>query len=445
MKFTKTLMIGASVLMLGISGTALAADYAGEHVKDIKMTLPGYAPKIIIKNMSANKHVNAVNPQVTTQNLEFDISGRVNCKKTLHVDFLNAKAYFGALSVGGFDNVLTDGTLHNQDVDVAYTDSDDELAEHTEDTFTVPLSKIKQGHPALRVDALEELNKKFDTHVQGGGDPVAFWQADQDIVLQRPISLLGICGKAADNSLGYIAKEATIQIKYEGDPAVNDTPVINAQLTQGGGMPQQVNNDFPIEIVNASFQPNMPHYTGKCAPDQNTKIQINFQLSGSEEGLMDLRVVPDSSNVYGTTFGPYATLNNLPVNVQHSKKVDFGFPLMQMLSQDQYSYMAQHNNKTWSHNMRLEGRIKPKQGGEWSDWEELDTAVFKHRCTPQVNFQMGGSNSNKVGFDKGNEGGNNGPAIQGTLQAVPVEPSSPSDKVRAPAKPVPQMQFKPAQ
>lgn len=459
MKLSKTLILGASALVIGFTVPAMAADYTSEFVEDVSLTFPGYAAQIEIENMSGNKHVSAVNPVVKTSNLEFDINGTVKCKSANKVEFRNAWAFFGPLFHAGSQGVKTDAALHNQEVDVAYHEKGN-LPEYTEDTFVVPYNKIKQGHPAIRVDALEELNKKLEAHVQGGGDPLEFWQNDQDIVLQRPISLMGSCGNNTENSAGFVKQDATIQIKYKGDPAVNDKPVINAQLAQNGGMPGQVNNDFPIQIVNASFQPNMPHYTGKCVPDQNTKIRINFQLSGSEEGLMDLRVVPDSSNVYGTTYGPYATFNSIPVNVQHSKKVDFSFPLIEMLSQNQYSYMAEHNSKTWSHNMRLEGRIKPKNGGQWSAWEELDTAVFKHRCTPQVNFQMGGNKGGKVGFDNGNDG-NGGPAIQGTvkatpengsgpaidgkLQAVPVKPTSPNDKVRAPAKPVPQLQIKSAQ
>lgn len=200
---------------------------------------------------------------------------------------------------------------------------------------------------------------------------------------------------------------ASLTIRYEGDPAINETPVLNAQMANN---PNQIGNNFPIQLDSASFQPNIPHYTGKCVPEQNRNIRINFQFSGNGDGLLDLRVVPDSSNVYGTTPGPYANFSSLPVNAKATKHIDFAFPLIQILSQDQYAYMAASSNKTWSHNMRLEGRFK-KDGGEWSQWEELDTAVFKHRCTPQVNVQMGG-NGGKIGFDNGNGGNGETPKLK---------------------------------
>ena len=79
--------------------------------------------------------------------------------------------------------------------------------------------------------------------------------------------------------------------------------------------------------------------------------------------------------------------------------------------------------------MQLEARYKPKTGN-WSEWTKYDTAVYKHRCTPQLNGQIGGSGQ-VGGFQDGNGGGGSPtldkiqakPARAPLGKAAPVEPA----------------------
>jgi hypothetical protein len=433
MKPIKMLVLGASVLAFGMSVVSVGNQaYAGlsgtsEYVKDVDLDFSGAMPVINITNTSANKHVNSVNPTVQNNSINIEIDGFVECKSANNVDFLGAWAYFGGVGIGGFGQLATQGTLHDEKIDVAYKTKDD-IAEATEDMFTIPLNKIKNGHPALRVDPLEELEKARQAF---NGSDTDFYKQDREIILQRPISLGTVCGKLKNTdkrSVGFETKHTGIKIKYKGDPAVNDKPVLNAQLANN--MPNQINNDLPIRLDKAEFQPNIPHYTGKCVPDENRQIQIDLQFSGNGGGYMDLRV-QSVSNTYAD-YGPYYNFQAIPVNAQASKKINFSFPIKTMLEQEKYSYMAISNSKTYNHNMKIEARYKPKEGGNWSQWKDYDTAVFKHRCTPQLNGQLVGGNIGGIGgYDNGAEtpklkikrsGVNTDPAPINTIKSMPVNP-----------------------
>jgi hypothetical protein len=304
--------------------------------------------------------------------------------------------------------------------------------------FSVPLNKIKNGHPALRVDPLEELEKVRQAF---NGSDVDFYKQDREIVLQRPISLGAVCGKLKktdQRSVGFETKNATIKIKYQGDPSINDKPVLNAQLTNNN-MPNQVqqNPDLPFQLNDIEFQSNMPNYVGKCLPDQNPKIRVNFNVAGGKQGLVDLRI-KEEGNQYAD-YGNFFETSGIVKDPKNAGHLDFSFPLKEMLSQDKYAFMMQLNNQTYSHNMVIEARFKNfDSSNEWSQWKEYDNAVFKHRCTPQVIPQ--GQNGGMGGY---NNGGNTPPPINGTIRAVPTSPK-PIDKIKAQKTPEP-MKIKRAQ
>lgn len=91
----------------------------------------------------------------------------------------------------------------------------------------MPLAKVKNGGDSTKVDPVAEINKKLQVHLQNGGKAVDFYRNDQEIVLQRPISLAGICGNNSDNTVGFRTKNHTIQIKYKGDSKVFEKAQLN--------------------------------------------------------------------------------------------------------------------------------------------------------------------------------------------------------------------------
>ncbi|MBX2833390.1 MAG: hypothetical protein KTR28_00295 [Micavibrio sp.] len=422
----KTLVLGASVVAIGLGTSAInkqahaANKGTSEYVKDVDIDFAGSTtPVINIINTSADKDIEKIKPTVQSNSLNLTIDGFVECKKQNKVDFLGAWAYFGGVGIGGFGQLATQGTLHDEKIDVAYTTKEDQLAEATEDTFSIPLNKIKNGHPALRIDPLEELEKARQSY---NGSDLDFYKNDREIIVQRPISLGAICGKLANTdkrSVGFETKNASIKIKYKGDKNLLEKPKLNAQLN--GNVPNQVqqNPNLPFQLNDVDFQPNIPNYVGKCIPDQNPKIRMNFNVAGGKKGQIDLRV-KGVSNTYAMD-GVYFQTSGIVKNPQNGGGfLEFNFPLKEMLSQDNYAFMAVSNNKTWNHNMKIEARYKNFDGSnQWSQWTEFDGKVFKHRCTPQLNPQLKGAvNGGVKAYDNG---GDKTPKLD-----VQIKPSKPA-------------------
>lgn len=415
--FKKICVLALSMSVLG-AGAAGAASGTSEFVKDVGLTFTGQAAQITIKNDASNKHINSLKLKEQETSLSFDYSGSAECKKG---NAAGAYMFFGAVSING-ENLNSFGALHDQN-NMPISWDDGGVVEYSEGTFNVPLSKLKVGHPALRVGAIEELEKKAQIYVQGGGTRVDFYREDQHLVLQRPISLAALCknNNNTKGSFGYETKNHTIQITYKGDPALIDGPVLKAQLL--GSSPKGLDApDLPFQLTNADFMPNIPHYSGKCVPDKNPSLRINFKSMGSEKGLVDLVVEP-VQNTYAAD-GFYFQTGGILTDPAKASHIDFNFPLKEMLSEDQYAFMKVSNNKTYHHNMRIKARWKPFQGGEWSEFKDFDTAVFNHRCVAQVVVPIGGAGG-KLGY-----GETPTTPIIGKVQAPKPAPK-PIDKIQA--------------
>ena len=268
--------------------------------------------------------------------MKFDYSGTVHCDPGLGHKFKGAYMTFGPVNLSG-ESVNTHNGAYTVQTTVASSTKKNEVVEYVPNTFTVPLSKVKNAAPSLRVDPIAEINKKLQQHIQGGGKAIDFYKKDHTIVLQRPLSLSGLCGTNTKSSGGYETKNHVIQIEYKGDSKIYDVAKLNASLANN--MPNQIGNNLPFKLDKATFQANMPNYVGKCIPNQNPKIRINFQISGSESGLMDLRVAAVSNQyaAYGSYFETSGIIKNPKVGGGH---LDFRFPLKEMLAQDKYSWMA---------------------------------------------------------------------------------------------------------
>lgn len=409
MKSMKSFIIKASIVAVSLASFgAHATSATSKYVKDVDLDFPGYAAVVHIKNTSANKNVEAINLQVQESNLDFLIHGSVECKAGIsdnvgEIHFGGASAYFGSVIIANVNTINDTGSLHHGEIDVGYSDKDHPIAEYIEDTFSVPLSKLKNGHPLLRVDPLAELYKKLALHINNGGKAVDFYKQDHDIVLQRNISLVGICGKVYYMTPGYETKERTIQIKYEGDKDLYATTQVFLEVSPvkvkpAGNEQSQLNNILPFQLDKATFQPNMPNYVGKCIPDENPKIRMNFQMSGSKMGEIDIKIVGASNH------GPQETyfVTTGMIKEAGSDYLDFEFPLKELLAKDQYSYMATPSNTTFNHHFYLKARYKDfTPGSTWSEYKNFDDTNFKHRCAPQVAVELGG-NGGKLGYQEGN-------------------------------------------
>jgi len=419
MKTIKSLLVNASLAAASLVCVQVhATQGSSQYVENVDINFPGMAAVINIKNTSANKSLSALSLNVQENKLDFEVDGAIYCNGS-NMEALGSLVHFGPVQISGA-GINDTGTLHSSSIAIAEYVGGNAPVEYTPaSTFSVPLNKVKNGHPVLRVDPLEELNKKLQAHLQGGGKEIDFYKHDQEIVLQRPLSLSAACRKQNNPSKvssGFETKNHTIQIKYKGDPALTQAPVLKAQLQ--GNMPNQVQaGDQPFILHDAEFMANIPHHIGQCVPDQNPMIRVNYHMSGDEMGEMDFRINSFSNQYadYGVYYENLGVLKN-PKNAGNHSHFDFEFPLKEMLSQQKYSWMVTLNNKTYNHNMVLQMRYKPASG-QLTEWKDMDTAIFKHRCVPQLNGQLGGGQGGIQGYD------NNGPtppAINGTIQAKPM-------------------------
>ncbi|KLN59817.1 hypothetical protein WH96_15650 [Kiloniella spongiae] len=420
----KKIFLGASAAALGVSAIASNAVYAAssgnsEYVQNVDVSFPGYAAVINVKNTSANKLASNVNLQVQESSIEIEADGFVQCGDDKKISFKVAKIYFGPLSMFSED-INENAALYKSNYDVVNKTRSGLgkwITEGTygDDSFIVPLNQIKNGHPVVRVDPLEEINKKLQAHIQGGGTKASFYKNDQEIVLQRPVSIAGWCGKyiypgQSPWKAGFETKNFTIQVKYKGDPAVTDKPLLNVQLGQQNQ--PQYNNNQSLLLNQATFQPNMPHHIGKCTegtPDP--KIRVNYK--GAGKGTVRFKIGVKNSE--GNFVLPQVYLGSYDSANQINRHFDFDYPLIdKMYNHHQFKWWATIN-KTYEHTMTIEAQLKDQNSDSYGPWTEFGSATFKHRCTPQVTVNTGGA---KAGGYQSQDNANQ-PMVKPILQTKP--------------------------
>ncbi|WP_020591325.1 hypothetical protein [Kiloniella laminariae] len=411
MKKIATLLWGVSVLALGAAAFATSAAQAAsgtsEYVLDVDLTLgAGNAQNpVIVRNISNNKHVSNVNLKTHSTELVIPASGFVQCGDKKSIDFDKSSIYFGAIGMGGLDNINDSGALHKATFHPAVKTRIGLGKWITEaggsDSFSVPLAKIENGHPAVRLDPVAEINKKLQAHLQGGGTEVDFYKADQTVTISRTISLAGWCKKSGSSKPGFETKSYQVSIRYEGDPEVHAPVKVKPGLV---GQNLQINQDLPLQLAQATFQPNLPNYVGKCAPDSNPTIRVNYNGSGA--GWVRFQIKDGSASVYGSSDMLYIS-EQLP-----QAHFDFDYPLIEKLGQNQN---ADWNtiNKTFNHALTVRAQVKDKNSNSWSAWKDFGAATWKHRCTPQIAVN---------------------PAAGGKVYQIPSKPSA---RPISPAKPAP--------
>ncbi|WP_085906905.1 hypothetical protein [Kiloniella majae] len=419
------ILLGASAAALGVSSIASNAVFAAssgnsEYVQNVDLSFPGYAAVINVKNTSGSKSVNNVNLQVQESSIEIEADGFVQCGNDKKITFKDAKIYFGPLSMF-VDDINDNAALYQADYEVSNKTRiglGKWMTEGTsgDESFTVPLNQIKNGHPAVRVDPLEEINKKLQSHLQGGGSKADFYKTDQEVVLQRPVSLAGWCRKYLSPGhspwkAGFETKNFTIQVKYKGDPAITDKPLLNAQLGQVGNNPQY-NNNQSLLLNQATFQPNMPHHIGKCSEGTpNPKIRVNYK--GAGKGTVRFKVGVKNSE--GNFVLPNVYLGSYDSAGQINRHFDFDYPLIEKMYNHQQFKWWNTINKTYEHAMTIEAQVKDQNSDSYGPWEEFGSATFKHRCTPQVNVNVGGA---KAGGYQSQDNANQ-PTVKPILQTKP--------------------------
>lgn len=386
-------MACAALLSVVVSSAPLQA--AQNAVHSVGFSITSLTPVILIQNNSSSKSIHNIQLGVQTPNISYEFDGLVTCQKGNKVKFVGSKAFFGTATTWNNESVVDWQTLYSQEISPAYGKKGSNTIEAAGDNtlFNIPVAKIGEGHPALRVDPLEELEKKRQTFIANGGSDLDFYRQTHQINLSRPLSMSGACTKQKwgqnHGNVKIAVKPASLIIKYIGDPTLTDAALIKPGLTPSK-TPGYTHN-LPYKLEQITFQPNLPHYYGKCVPNQDPKIRLNYTASGKQTGQFDFRIVSVSTTYNAPDI--YYAKTNLNHNVSQSQNgyVDFDFPLRDLMNDPDLPHLSLIN-KTISHNMRLEARYKSQQNGQWSAYKTFDTAVIKHRCEPILNSVIRGPN-----------------------------------------------------
>src|SRR3546814_9784761 len=155
------------------------------------------------------------------------------------------------------------------------------------------------------------------------------------------------------------------------------------------------------------FQSNMPHHIGACP----AKTTIRLQYEGLGRGTIQLAVYDGGKMIDGPHYFLYEAKNG-----EDHYYFDIETP----------KPAASDLNKTVPHNLSVKVRTKDWKAQAWEGgFTQMDTAIWNHRCTPQVNPVIGGTSGGKVGGYQSGGSGNGQPKARVILPAQP-QPTSPT-------------------
>ncbi|MGF1628066.1 MAG: hypothetical protein ACFCUT_01210 [Kiloniellaceae bacterium] len=390
---------GAAVLALGLAALAapaLADDSQLYSATSIDVKLYDPAPEITVRNVAGNHQLSALQLAVQENTIPFAIGGHVDCLGTTSENLTwrhGAYLSSGAYGIGRTSLLMSKSLPDSSNIN------------HTSDmdahTFQMPVGLL--GNPQIGVDpvaivlaAAEQTPSK-----------IAYLRQDRVITVQFPIRWESTCAPysrnkiskqtvvEANNPRSFITKDVTLKIVYQGDPQLFE---VNAQLAQGGGLPNQVEvGDQPFKVTSMQFQPNMPHHVGACPA--TTTIRVFYQ--GQGKGEIRIRVNDGGSTIYNSPKIAFDSKNGK----QHH---DFEIATPKASIFDL--------NKTVAHALKVYVRGKADNEQIWPvHYQLMDQAAWNHRCTPQMNPTIGGATgSGKVAG--GSQSGGAGQAPTPTLQ-----------------------------
>ncbi len=407
MKTNAAWTLGAGVLTAGLGIFALAAsanadDSKLKGVKNIDVFTNG-VPEVIVSNVAVNKQLQNLQLAVQGNTIPVNVGGYVECLGTVSETLLMRDGYFlagGAFGIGR-TSLLMKKNLPN-------SNSIDNVSDMDAHAFQMPIAML--ANPQIDIDPVAIVLAAADQ----APNKVGYLRQDHVITVKMPIRWEAQCDyyirqkginkkttTESGETISYLTKDVSLKIKYQGDPQLF---AVNAKLSQGGGLPNQVQvGDQPFKITSMSFQPNMPHHVGACPAE--TTIRVNYM--GQGKGEIRIRVNDGGTTIFNSSKIAFDSKNGQ----QHH---DFEIALPKAPKHEP--------NKTQNHNLRVYVRGKGQEEQVWpGNYQLMDSALWKHRCTPSLNPALGGAQGGKVGGYQ-NQGQAGPAAAPKRLKAVPVNP-----------------------
>jgi hypothetical protein len=405
----KTFTMGAAALAvtLGTLSTPAAADdKSWSYVKDMVL-LSSQVPEIVVKNTAGNHLLSNLNLAVQDNTIAVPVGGAVDC---LGTTFENAFQRRGAyLSKGAFGIGRTSLLMKK---DLPSSNDLNHVSDMDAHTFQMPKNLLADPQIGLDPEALvlAEADK--------APDRLQYLRQDHVIMATLPIRWESTCWsytrykvkkdtvQEADPNGSFMTKDVPVKIVYQGDPqlfAVN-AKIANSPAMQGGFKAA----DQPLKITQMTFQPNLPSHVGACPK----KVPMRVNYTGQGKGDIRIRIGFGNTPKHESQVIAFDSKNG----PQH-----YDFEL-------ETPYIQNNNlNNTIQYNLRVFVRGKDANAQAWPNtYQLMDSAVWKVRCTPQVNPVLGGG---AVGGVKQGGGASPSPAVR-PKRAVPVDPT-PSRPARA--------------
>ncbi|WP_420347906.1 hypothetical protein [Pelagibius sp.] len=403
-----TLSLGASALcfsLCAVISSALADDSQLFGVADIDIQATPPGPQIVVRNIAGNHHISNVNLAVQGNSFAFGIGGYVECTGVQIENYALREGHL--LSGGAFGIGRTSLLMSKALPDSLSINREGDMDAHT---FQVPVALL--ANPQIDIDpaaivmaAAEQAPSKFD-----------YLRKDQVIEVKIPVRWEAQCNSYTHNKItkktlveadidqvSYLTKDVTLKIKYQGDPQLFQ---MSAKL--GGEQPGQFQvGDQPFKITSMSFQPDMPHYVGGC-PDETT-IRVDYM--GQGRGEIRIRVNDGGQTIYNS---PNIAFDAKDGKQSHEFEIAVPKPPQHQL------------NQTKHHNLQVYVSGKSEEEQLWpAYYQQMDAALWKHRCTPVMNPVLGGANTGqKGGYQQ--QGPGLSPVLPKRLQKPEPAPARPA-------------------
>jgi hypothetical protein len=366
--------VTAAALAAGLAALATPALADESHlvgVKSMDVMAHGAAPVVTVRNVAANHSLTSLKLAVQEHQTALSIGGSVECLGTTSENLAWRHGSFlrdGAFGIGRTDLVLSKALPSSTSID------------HVQDmdahTFQLPVAQL--AHPQIGIDPVAVVLQ----HADKAPDRLQYLRQNHVIIEQIPIRWESTCAAYSRNKIGkdtiieaqqplsHVVKHASLRIEYQGDPQLF---AVNAQLGQGGGLPGQLQaGPSPFKVTTMQFQPNMPHHVGACP----AKTTIRVTYMGQGKGEIRIRINEGGSTIHNSPKIDFDSKNGW----QH---YDFEIATPKAL--------PHQLNKTVEHDLRVYVRGKDEKAATWpASYQPMDAAVWKHRCTPQVNPALGG-------------------------------------------------------
>lgn len=398
-----TIFTIASALMT--TSDAMANKILQDGVDDVSLTLLPAIHDVVIKDMQPGNSIATTDIKATTTQLSFPLQSTVKCGKN-SAGYSNMKVGFGAFNPTFLDALVVHSEINPSAGYTEWTGTKWLGEAPGTHNYQVSLNALKNPSKAdYQFDPVAEFNKAMDQYISQGGSKLDYLRQDQVINVQRTLSTLGACWSGANISskkFGTITVPVTIRVKYQGNPNLTNLNVAIGQ--QQGTIQVGVN---PLKITEGKILPYAPTYVGACPAD----LKFRVQLFGSGKGQIKYRV-----NEGGTTKYQSPTLNYSGGTFNN----DFTFNVP---FEDKFQL-----NILKPHQFTLYVMAKDEKANAWpAFYSAYGTYNWSHKCTPQVNFGLGGVGPGGPTLAPKPVPGSEDPPNPGNLnlQAVPVSPTPP--------------------